>query len=73
MIVHAKEKDLNWIKNGINMKKYLRNPKESLDLDGNSVSLKPAVFPLMSDYLSPLLTDFDPEQCIEEPYKNKHN
>ena len=37
------------------------------------MNIKPADLPLMSDFHTPLLKDMDPDQCIEEPYKNKHN
>lgn len=69
--VPAKERELNWVKNGQNMRKYFKQPPESIDAEGKSVNVKPSDLPTMSDYLVDVLQDIDPDQGIEEAYKHK--
>ena len=72
-LINAKEREMNWYRNGQNIKKYLKQPKESIDGEGKSMNLKAADLPSLSDNLVPILIDIDPDQDIEEAYKHKKN
>ncbi|CDW71534.1 UNKNOWN [Stylonychia lemnae] len=72
-LVQPRDKEFNHPRVGLNLRKYLRYPKESLDEQGNSVNIKAADQPMLNDLLNPYVIDLDVEQAIEETYKNKHN
>jgi hypothetical protein len=54
-IVKCKPGSLNDAKNGREMFKYFKMPKETLDAQGNSVNIEPCETPDFSHYLNPLL------------------
>lgn len=68
-IVRSKPGSLNDPKNGREMFRYFKMPKETLDSQGNSVNIEPCETPDFSKYLYPLLVDQDPDNDIEESYK----
>lgn len=70
-IVQPKDKDMVDSKNGLEMKRYLRYPKESIDSQGHSINIKPCEIPTLGDYMYNYLVDQDPDQGIEESYKKK--
>jgi hypothetical protein len=72
-LVRAKAGEANELKNGREMVKYLRYPKEQIEANGQPVDLMPAQVPSFSDFLYPLLCDQDPDQEMEEEFKNKNN
>lgn len=72
-IVKCRQGLVNDPKNGREMFKYFKMPKETLDEKGQSVNLEPCELPDLSTYLYPFLCDQDPDQDVEEPYKNKHH
>ena len=39
----------------------------------NSINIKHCELPTLTTYLNPILIDMDPDQDIEETYKNKKN
>jgi hypothetical protein len=61
-------------KNGVEMRKYLRMPKEAVDpLRGESVNITPADLPTIGDYLYSFLADMDPDQDVEDEFKKKRD
>ena len=44
-----------------------------MDKNGPVGNLKKAELSSLSDYVYPVLMDIDPEQGVEDEYKNKHN
>lgn len=54
------------------MRKYfLRQQKDSIDAQGNSVNLKPCELPNLGEFMYYFLADQDPDQEVGEEYKKK--
>ena len=56
------------------MHTMLRAPADfPQQVGGPSATLKKAELPSLSDFVYPVLMDTDPEQLIDDEFKNRHN
>ncbi|TNV82285.1 hypothetical protein FGO68_gene5609 [Halteria grandinella] len=69
LLIQAKDGDMNDRRNGGEMRKYFRQPKEAV----GGINIKPCFIPTITDHQYKFLCDQDPDQDIEDEYRNKHD
>jgi hypothetical protein len=56
-----------------NIKTEIYKVQKTNEPDEVSSSIKPGMMRRLNEHINPVLCDMNPDECVEEEYKNKNN